>query len=166
MRPGFSCTVKSLLKSALDRAMDSARARDLRSEGYRCQAASGQKQASKPSPGMLPRLRSRRFTQNAVLLNRIRLMLAVQSLLQKYFPSRLTQITFKTAPSCPAEGRWPSSRTLGRDAVDANHATDESVCLRTAKSCGPDAPTLASSWRKVFRRRQWQESPVTGESAK
>jgi hypothetical protein len=22
--------------------------------------------------------------------------------------------------------------------------------LRTAKSCGPDAPTLASSWRKAF----------------
>jgi hypothetical protein len=34
---------------------------------------------------------------------------------------------------------------LGRDAVDANHATDERVCWRTAKSCGPDAPTLASS---------------------
>ena len=104
MRPGFSCTVKSPLKSALDRAMDSARARDLRSAGYRCQAASGQKQASKQSPGMLRRLRSRRFTQNAVLLNRIRLMLAVQSLLQKYFPSQLTQITFKTCPILSRRG--------------------------------------------------------------
>jgi hypothetical protein len=37
---------------------------------------------------------------------------------------------------------------------------------RTAKSCGPDAPTLASSWRKRFRRRWWQESPVTRESPK
>src|ERR1700677_4936260 len=36
---------------------------------------------------------------------------------------------------------------------------------RTAKSCGPDAPTLASSWRKRFRRRWWQTSPVTKESA-
>jgi hypothetical protein len=26
---------------------------------------------------------------------------------------------YTLAPSCPAEGRWPSSRTLGRDAVDA-----------------------------------------------
>ena len=34
---------------------------------------------------------------------------------------------------------------------------------RTAKPCGPDAPTLASSWRFI-RRRRWQESPVTGES--
>ena len=33
--------------------------------------------------------------------------------------------------------------------MDANHATDESVCLRTAKSCGPDAPTLASSSREA-----------------
>jgi hypothetical protein len=27
----------------------------------------------------------------------------------------------------PREGRWPSSRTLGRDAVDADGATDEST---------------------------------------
>jgi hypothetical protein len=40
------------------------------------------------------------------------------------------------------------------------------MLLRTAKSCGPDAPTLVSSLRKVFRRRRWQQSPVTGESAK
>jgi hypothetical protein len=26
---------------------------------------------------------------------------------------------YQLAPSCPAEGRWPSSRTLGRVAVDA-----------------------------------------------
>jgi len=31
--------------------------------------------------------------------------------------------------------------------VDAGGASDEGACLRTAKSCGPDAPTLASSWR-------------------
>ena len=39
------------------------------------------------------------------------------------------------------------------------------LILRTAKSCGPDAPTLASSWRKKFHQRRWQSSPVTGESA-
>ena len=33
--------------------------------------------------------------------------------------------------------------------MDANHALDESVRLRTAKSCGPDAPTLASSRREA-----------------
>src|SRR5205807_102366 len=34
---------------------------------------------------------------------------------------------------------------------------------RTAKSCGPDAPTLASRSREVFRERRWQKSPVTEE---
>ena len=38
--------------------------------------------------------------------------------------------------------------------------------LRTAKSYGPDAPTLASSRRMMFRRRRRQESPVSGESTK
>jgi len=34
-----------------------------------------------------------------------------------------------------------------RDAVDVGSASDESACLRTAKSYGPDASTLASSLR-------------------
>jgi hypothetical protein len=69
---------------------------------------------------------------------------------------------------CPVltkRGASRSSRTLRRDAVDAGGATDESADLRTAKPCGPDAPTLASSFAKQFARRRWQESPVTGESA-
>jgi hypothetical protein len=37
---------------------------------------------------------------------------------------------------------------------------------RTAKSCGPDAPTLASSLLDEFSTRGWQESPVTRESTK
>jgi hypothetical protein len=40
---------------------------------------------------------------------------------------------------------------LVRDAVDANAPSrilrGRTAQLRTAKSCGPDAPTLASSWR-------------------
>jgi hypothetical protein len=51
------------------------------------------------------------------------------------------------------------------------------VAARTAKSCGPDAPTLASSVaealppnrvgrRLISARRRWQKSPVTGESTK
>ena len=50
--------------------------------------------------------------------------------------------------------------------MDASGAKDEGAILRTAKSCGPDAPTLASSWWKRFLRRGWQQSPVTRESAK
>ena len=33
--------------------------------------------------------------------------------------------------------------------MDAGGAADESAYLRTAKSCGPDAPTLASSSREA-----------------
>ncbi len=51
------------------------------------------------------------------------------------------------------------------------------MLLRTAKSCGPDAPTLASRLRMLcrpyrasdttsVRKRRWQESPVTEESTK
>jgi hypothetical protein len=37
------------------------------------------------------------------------------------------------------------------DAMDVGGAKDESAILRTVKSCGPDAPTLASSWRSDLR---------------
>jgi hypothetical protein len=50
--------------------------------------------------------------------------------------------------------------------VDAGCGARRAALTRTAKSCGPDAPTLASSWRKSFRWRRWQTSPVTGESTK
>src|SRR3954451_11147073 len=50
--------------------------------------------------------------------------------------------------------------------MDADGAFDEQHVRRTAKSCGSDAPTLASSWRKYFRWRRWQQSPVTGKSTK
>src|SRR5438067_9439215 len=50
--------------------------------------------------------------------------------------------------------------------MDADGAADEQHVRWTAKSCGSDAPTLASSRRKYFRWRRWQTSPVTGKSAK
>jgi hypothetical protein len=50
--------------------------------------------------------------------------------------------------------RWTRAARLTRAPV-----------LRTAKPCGPDAPTLASSRAEVSARRWWQTSPVTRESA-
>jgi len=47
--------------------------------------------------------------------------------------------------------------------MDAGCAADESATSWTAKSCGPDTPTLVSSRWKRFHRRRWQQSPVTGE---
>jgi hypothetical protein len=52
--------------------------------------------------------------------------------------------------SRPTEGRLAIVTNAGRDAVDADGAADERRLRWTAKSCGPDAPTLASSWRKAM----------------
>jgi hypothetical protein len=49
----------------------------------------------------------------------------------------------------PQEGRLAIVTDAGRDAMDADGAFDEQRLRWTAKSCGPDAPTLASSWRKI-----------------
>ena len=59
------------------------------------------------------------------LLNRIRLMLAVQFCLQKYFPSPPTQIKSIFAPSRSTEGRIAIVTDAERDAVDADGASDE-----------------------------------------
>jgi hypothetical protein len=58
------------------------------------------------------------------LLNRIKLMLAVQPPLQKYFRSLLTQITCVSL-TVPMEGRLAIVTDAGRDAVDAGGALDE-----------------------------------------
>ena len=120
-------------------------------------------------------------------------MLAVQSCLQKYFCSRLTQIKSISPPSRPTEGRIAIVTDAGRDAMDAAASGalmargrmalfPPSLKLRrtgtrpveafgvdgsrTAKSCGPDAPTLVSSFAEQSAQRRWQKSPVTGESTK
>jgi hypothetical protein len=48
-------------------------------------------------------------------------------------------------PSYPTEGRAHVTNA-GWDAVDATARFDETCWLRTAKPCGPGAPTLASSF--------------------
>ena len=53
------------------------------------------------------------------------------------------------SPSRPTEGRLAIVTDAGRDAVDADSAFDEWRVMRTAKSCGPDTPTLVSSLRKA-----------------
>jgi hypothetical protein len=92
----------------------------------------------------------------------------VQPFNKKYFASRFGRHRFIDS-SRPA-----SLRGAARDRQETRggmrwtrvaQATNAPI-PRTAKSCGPDAPTLASSLRVMIRRRRWQESPVTGESAK
>jgi hypothetical protein len=73
----------------------------------------------------------------------------VQPPLKKYSDFPKTQITLYPPPSRPTEGRLMIVTAAGRDAVDADGAIDERRLMRTAKSCGPDTPTLVSSLRKA-----------------
>jgi hypothetical protein len=88
-------------------------------------------------------------------LNQINLIPPIQSCLQKYFPSRSTQINSISPPSRPPEGRFAIVTNAGRDAVDAaalgarwdgragrkacerSRARRRTALMRTAKPCGP-----------------------------
>src|ERR1700730_9408785 len=92
----------------------------------------------------------------------------VQPFAKKYFPCAVGQITSTSfRRPAPERGAYAQSpRTLGAGCDGRVGVARRAIPMRTAKSCGPDAPTLASSWWKQFRRRRWQKSPVTGESTK
>jgi|SRR6478609_7114642 hypothetical protein len=61
-----------------------------------------------------------RVRGRAVFCNALKVICAVQSGLQKYSAFAVGQISSTSLRHpVPKEGRWPSSRTLGRDAVDA-----------------------------------------------
>src|ERR1700742_44496 len=99
--------------------------------------------------------------------------LCVQPCLQKYRSFHLTQITgLSRAIPFPIEGRFAIVTDVGfgmrwtRQRRRAAKPCGRATRLRTAKSCGPDAPTLASSCAEVSARRWWQQSPVTRESPK
>jgi len=110
--------------------------------------------------------------------------------------SLFTQITCVFLAVSSHRGAARDRHDAGRDAVDAGFIRRENVmagqaarpvsdqtacgrmmCPADGEVVGPDAPTLASRRRKaplpnralrgaLFRRRRWQSSPVTGESAK
>ena len=87
----------------------------------------------------------------AILSKQFKLFLPVQSCRQKDICSHLTQITrISLAVPSHTEGRFAIVTDVGAwDAVDARSALTKALILRTAKPCGPDAPTLASSSRET-----------------
>jgi hypothetical protein len=87
--------------------------------------------------------------------------------LQKYFCFSESKSGLKVRCPVPARGAFRDrhERWAG-DAMDADGVARRAAPARTAKSCGPGAPTLVSSRRDFSRRRRWQKSPVTGESTK
>jgi hypothetical protein len=105
------------------------------------------------------------------LLNKINVIWVVQSYLQKYFTSPVGQIistnsrhptpqqgriAIVTDAGCGCGGRGSVLRAMGSqggffESVSDHRHADERRLQRTAKSCGPDAPTLASSSRMLCR---------------
>jgi hypothetical protein len=77
--------------------------------------------------------------------------------LYKPAPSRLTRGAARDRHRRRDGMRWTQAALLTRARI-----------LRTAKSCGPDIPTLMSSWRQCYalRWRRRQQSPVSGASTK
>jgi hypothetical protein len=93
--------------------------------------------------------------------------ISVQPFLEKYSAFTLAKINSISAAVSSPEGRLAIVTDAGRDAVDATAsarnrgrravlrareqltACRRTAVLRTAKSCGPDAPTLASSFAET-----------------
>src|SRR5438105_11544432 len=86
-----------------------------------------------------------RMRVNSFFVRRFNVIWVVQSPCQKYFDCAVGQITSRTSAVSPKRGALAIVTNVGRDAVDALASQDERGLRRTAKSCGPDAPTLASS---------------------
>jgi hypothetical protein len=61
----------------------------------------------------------------------------------KYFSFRKSEIVFSSHRPAPARGAYASSRTRGGMRWTQAVSLDERCCARTAKACGPGAPTLA-----------------------
>ena len=99
-----------------------------------------------------------------IFARRANQQIPVQPLSKKYSDFPKEQISFISPLSRPTEGRLAIVTNAGRDAVDADRAEDEGAVTRTAKSCGPDAPMLASSLRK-HPQATVAKKPVAGESA-
>src|SRR5579863_4879791 len=73
-------------------------------------------------------------------------------LLKKIFRfRRRANHLYKLAPSCPERGALRNVINVGCGMRWTLWRRKTGGAKRTAKSCGPDAPTLASSWPRCFR---------------
>src|SRR5216684_3148730 len=110
----------------------------------------------------------------------------VQSPLQKYFASPVGQIiSTNSRHPVPQEGRIAIVTDAGWDAVDAaafcarrdrragsyvpvsdHQASGREMLQRTAKSCGPDTPTLVSSLRSCVGPTGLRQNISAGDGGK
>jgi hypothetical protein len=97
--------------------------------------------------------------------SKINVICPVQSFLQKYSAGAVGQIRGTGSRVLSHRGALANVINAGGDAVDAGSAVGRTARTRTAKSCGPDAPVLASSlW--IRSQATVARKPVTGESTK
>ena len=123
------------------------------------------------SPIIRPRLSADPLGQPALrapgnLLNRINLICPVQSCLQKYFHSRLTQITSISPPFRPTEGRIAIVTDAGRNAVDA--AASGACGDRRAGSHRPVSGRRARGRQTLFAygKAVWSWHPLLVSSSR
>jgi len=154
MRPGFWCTIESR-KAASDRAMDLVRCGDLRSAGCKCQAGSNDRRWSSAPKSYFIEPDQRDLGRPVPWPKIFRLT------------RRANQWLHSPRP-VPSEGRFANVTDVRRDAVDAVAALDGRGKSRTAKSCGPDTPTLVSSFAEAIPQatvaKKPGDRPVTGRS--
>ena len=91
---------------------------------------------------------SRRVRVKPDLMKQINLICPVQSYSEKFFASPQTQIKSIFRHPVPKEGRFAIVTDVGCGMRWTLWRGKTNARKRTAKSCGPDAPTLASSWRR------------------
>jgi hypothetical protein len=119
-------------KAAPDRAMDSARARDLRSAGYRCQAVNASKQVQMASRAVNPSgFHPETSYRPAIYAKRCFVEadqgdLGCPSPPSKNFPFRVRRKSVAyPMPSRLPEGSFAVVTDVRRDAVDVDGASDE-----------------------------------------
>jgi hypothetical protein len=116
---------------------------------------------------MTLRLCQRQSLGTAKISNHCKVIWPVQPWPQKFFASLPTQIICVWSLSrARKKGVSRSLRTWGRGRGGRAHVAGRATRARTAKSCGPDAPMLASSRVKSIHAAMVANKPVTRESAK
>ena len=117
--------------------------------------------------GMLAKFRPKSHARKTKILQADQADFTCPVVSEKIFPfPRRANHLYKLAPSRPGKRGVAQRHERGLGCGGRGDVARRATSMRTAKSCGPDAPTLASSWRKSFHWRWWQKSPVTKESAK
>src|SRR6185312_17492628 len=131
-------------------------------QGWRLRAKLAQRRATSPSFRGAPRNDEGAFCPTGKSLRFIgRRSLQCQASLRKILLFHFSEIHDCLPPSRPDERDVRVVTNVGRVAMDALRPRDERLVMRTAKSRGPGAPTLASSLADDDREATEANKPGT-----